>query len=56
MTLLRQAMDSTAQLSAFVIFILVGASVFTLVFRGVNGDLWVEKPADQPAGRASSAS
>ena len=40
--LLRQAMDSTARLSAFVIFILVGASVFTLVFRGVNGDLWVE--------------
>ena len=40
--LLRQAMDSTAQLSSFVIFILVGASVFSLVFRGVNGDLWVE--------------
>src|ERR1041385_5883777 len=40
--LLRQAMDSTARLSAFVIFILIGASVFTLVFRGVNGDLWVE--------------
>lgn len=40
--LLRQAMDSTARLSAFVVFILVGASVFTLVFRGVNGDLWVE--------------
>src|SRR6185437_13522169 len=32
----------TARLSAFVIFILIGASVFTLVFRGVNGDLWVE--------------
>jgi len=41
-SLLRQAMDSTARLSAFVIFILIGASVFTLVFRGVNGDLWVE--------------
>ena len=41
-SLLRQAMDSTARLSSFVIFILVGASVFTLVFRGVNGDLWVE--------------
>ena len=40
--LLRQAMDSTARLSSFVIFILIGASVFTLVFRGVNGDLWVE--------------
>ena len=41
-TLLRQAIDSTAKLSSFVMFILVGSTVFTLVFRGVNGDLWVE--------------
>ena len=41
-SLLRQAMDSTARLSSFVIFILIGSSVFTLVFRGVDGDLWVE--------------
>ncbi|MFL5266933.1 MAG: TRAP transporter large permease subunit [Stellaceae bacterium] len=41
-SLLRQAMDSTAKLSSFVIFILIGSSVFSLVFRGVNGDLWVE--------------
>jgi tripartite ATP-independent transporter DctM subunit len=41
-SLLRQAMDSTAKLSSFVIFILIGATVFGLVFRGVNGDLWVE--------------
>ncbi len=41
-SLLRQAMDSTAKLSAFVMFILIGSSVFTLTFRGVNGDLWVE--------------
>jgi TRAP-type mannitol/chloroaromatic compound transport system permease large subunit len=40
--LLRQAMDSTARLSSFVIFILIGSSVFTLTFRGINGDLWVE--------------
>ena len=40
--LLRQAMDSTARLSSFVMFILIGSSVFTLTFRGVNGDLWVE--------------
>src|SRR5438045_7975794 len=40
--LLRQAMDSTARLSVVVIFILMGSSVFTLTFRGVNGDLWVE--------------
>jgi tripartite ATP-independent transporter DctM subunit len=40
--LLRQAMDATAKLSCFVIFILIGSTVFTLTFRGVNGDLWVE--------------
>ncbi|HTY67652.1 MAG TPA: TRAP transporter large permease subunit [Alphaproteobacteria bacterium] len=40
--LLRQALDTTAKLSSFVIFILVGSTVFSLVFRGVNGDLWVE--------------
>jgi tripartite ATP-independent transporter DctM subunit len=41
-SLLRQAMDTTAKLSSFVMFILVGATVFSLVFRGVNGDIWVE--------------
>ncbi|MGQ9369950.1 TRAP transporter large permease [Azospirillum sp. A39] len=41
-SLLRQAMDSTAKLSSFVIFILIGSTVWGLVFRGVNGDLWVE--------------
>jgi len=41
-SLMRQAMDSTAKLTAFVVFILVGSTLFGLVFRGVNGDLWVE--------------
>jgi TRAP-type mannitol/chloroaromatic compound transport system permease large subunit len=40
--LLKQAMNSTARLSCFVIFILIGSTVFSLIFRGVNGDLWVE--------------
>ncbi len=40
--LLKQAMDTTAKLSSFVMFILIGSTVFSLVFRGVNGDLWVE--------------
>ncbi len=40
--LLRQAMNTTAKLSSFVIFILIGSTVFSLVFRGVDGDLWVE--------------
>jgi len=41
-SLLRQAMDTTTKLSCFVVFILVGSTIFSLSFRGVNGDLWVE--------------
>jgi tripartite ATP-independent transporter DctM subunit len=40
--LLKQAMDTTAKLSCFVLFILIGSTVFSLVFRAVDGDLWVE--------------
>ena len=41
-SLLKQAMNSTAKLTSFVIFILMGSTIFSLTFRGVNGDLWVE--------------
>ncbi len=41
-SLLKQALQSTTRLSCFVMFILVGSTVFSLVFRGINGDLWVE--------------
>ncbi|MGZ8317712.1 MAG: TRAP transporter large permease [Telluria sp.] len=41
-SLLKQAMNSTTRLACFVMFILVGSTVFALVFRAVNGDLWVE--------------
>ena len=40
--LVRQAVESTAKLSAFVVFILVGARVFSLTFYGVSGHVWVE--------------
>src|SRR5690606_11269348 len=40
---LRQAMESTARLSCFVVFILVGSTIFSLSFRGINGDVWVEQ-------------
>jgi GntP family gluconate:H+ symporter len=42
MTLLKQALTSTAKLSSFVVFILVGSTVFSLVFQGVDGSKWVE--------------
>lgn len=52
LTLLRQAMDSTMKLTSFVVFILIGSTVFSLVFRGVNGDLWVEQLLTQLPGGA----
>ena len=42
MKLLKQAMDTTAKLTTFVVFILVGARVFSLTFYGVDGHRWVE--------------
>ncbi|MCC6610329.1 MAG: TRAP transporter large permease subunit [Burkholderiales bacterium] len=41
-TVLKQAIESTAMMTSFVMFILVGSTVFSLVFRGMDGDLWVE--------------
>jgi TRAP-type mannitol/chloroaromatic compound transport system permease large subunit len=40
--LLRQAMDATMKLSCFVLFILIGSTVFSLSFQGVDGPKWVE--------------
>ena len=37
-----QAMEATAKLSAFAMFVLLGARVFSLTFYGINGHLWVE--------------
>jgi tripartite ATP-independent transporter DctM subunit len=40
--LLWQATQSTMRITAMVIFILVGSTVFSLVFQGVDGSLWIE--------------
>jgi GntP family gluconate:H+ symporter len=42
MSLLKQALNVTTKLSSFVVFILVGSTVFSLVFQGVDGGKWVE--------------
>ncbi|MCU0802376.1 MAG: TRAP transporter large permease subunit [Rhodobacteraceae bacterium] len=39
---LKGALAATTRLSAFVMFILIGARVFSLTFYGVNGHIWVE--------------
>ena len=48
--LLSQAVDSTAKLTAFVVFILIGARVFSLTFYGVDGHKWVEELLTQLPG------
>jgi TRAP-type mannitol/chloroaromatic compound transport system permease large subunit len=40
--LVRQATEQTAKLASFVVFILLGARVFSLTFYGVSGHVWVE--------------
>ena len=42
MGVIKSALEATTRLSAFVMFILVGARVFSLAFYGVNGQVWVE--------------
>ncbi len=40
--LLRQALASTTRLSSFVMFILIGATIFSMVFQAADGPVWVE--------------
>jgi len=40
--LVWQGMETTMRITAMVIFILIGSTVFSLVFQGVDGGLWVE--------------
>ena len=42
MGVIRSALEATTRLSAFVMFILIGARMFSLAFYGVNGQVWVE--------------
>ena len=47
-----EAMMSTMRITAMVVFILIGATVFSLVFQGVNGGRWIEHIlSDLPGGR-----
>jgi TRAP-type mannitol/chloroaromatic compound transport system permease large subunit len=41
-SLLKQALNSTTKLACFVVFILIGSTMFSLVFQGVDGQRWVE--------------
>ena len=39
---LRDTMGTTTKLTSMVIFLLIGSTAFTLVFRGLYGDVWIE--------------
>ena len=41
MRILREVMGDTVRLTVMVIFLLIGSTVFTLVLRGFDGDLWI---------------
>jgi TRAP-type mannitol/chloroaromatic compound transport system permease large subunit len=50
-SLLVQALDNTAKLSCFVLFILVGSTVFSFTFNAADGHIWVEHLfKDMPGG------
>ncbi len=40
--LIRQAYQTTMRITAMVVFILIGSTCFSIVFQGVDGNLWVE--------------
>ena len=43
MVLLRQALDSSAKLSVFVLFVLIGSTIFSLTFQAIDGPVWVKQ-------------
>ncbi len=51
MGLMKQALDNTAKLASFVLFILIGSTVFSFTFNAADGHIWVEHLfADMPGG------
>ncbi|MGQ3050610.1 MAG: TRAP transporter large permease [Roseateles sp.] len=52
MKLLNQALDNTLRLSCFVLFILIGSTVFSFTFNAADGHIWVEHLFDNMPGGA----
>jgi len=49
---LRASVQETALLSAMVVFLLIGSTAFSLVFRGLYGDIWIhDLLTNLPGGR-----
>jgi TRAP-type mannitol/chloroaromatic compound transport system permease large subunit len=52
MPLLKQAMENSTKLTIFVMFILVGSTVFSFTFNAADGHIWVEHLFDKLPGGA----
>jgi len=51
MPLTKQALEATAKLASFVLFILIGSTVFSFTFNAADGHIWVEHLfKDMPGG------
>ena len=50
--LLNQALENTAKLASFVLFILIGSTVFSFTFNAADGHIWVEHLFDKIPGGA----
>jgi len=50
MDLLKQAMENSTKLSIFVMFILIGSTVFSFTFNAADGHIWVEHLFDKLPG------
>ncbi|WP_341645663.1 TRAP transporter large permease [Thauera sp. SDU_THAU2] len=50
MPLLKHALESTSRLSCFVLFILIGSTIFSFTFTAVDGQIWVEHLFDRLPG------
>ncbi|MFY3382705.1 TRAP transporter large permease [Paracidovorax sp. MALMAid1276] len=48
--LMQEAMDNTARLASFVLFILIGSTVFSFTFNAADGHIWVEHLFDKVPG------
>ncbi|HRD32638.1 MAG TPA: TRAP transporter large permease subunit [Rhodocyclaceae bacterium] len=48
--MLTQALEATTKLSVFVMFILIGSTIFSFTFNAVDGHIWVEHLFDKLPG------
>jgi TRAP-type mannitol/chloroaromatic compound transport system permease large subunit len=51
-SILHQALENTAKLASFVLFILIGSTVFSFTFNAADGHIWVEHLFDGIPGGA----